>query len=46
MTAHDLLLVNLLWYVILTLAFAYEQNWGNVLYFLGAFVLTVGVYIK
>lgn len=46
MTAHDLLLGNLLWYVLLTCAFAYEGNLSNTLYFLGAFILTVGVYIK
>jgi hypothetical protein len=46
MTAHTLLLCNLAWYIALFLAFVYEGDKGNALYFLGAFILTVGVYIK
>lgn len=46
MTAHTLLLGNLVWYAILFLAFSYEGDKGNALYFLGALILTVGVYIK
>lgn len=45
MTAHNLLLGSLIWYALLTSAFVYEQNLGKALYFLGAFILTVGVFI-
>ena len=46
MNAHHLLLGNLAWYALLFCAFSYEGDKGNALYFLGAFILTVGVYIK
>lgn len=46
MNAHHLLLANLGWYLILCVAFMYEGDRGNALYFLGAFILTMGVYIK
>ena len=45
MSATTLLLGSLVWYALLALAFAYEHNIGKTLYFLGAFVLTVGVFI-
>ena len=45
MNANMLLVGSLVWYALLTLAFAYEQNTGKTLYFFGAFVLTVGVFI-
>lgn len=46
MNAHHLLLANLVWYLVLFAAFAYEGDKGNALYFFGAFILTIGVYIK
>lgn len=45
MNANTLLLGSLAWYALLALAFVYEQNFGKALYFLGAFILTVGVFI-
>lgn len=45
MTANHLLLGSLVWCALLTLAFTYEQNLGKALYFLGAFILTVGVFV-
>ena len=45
MSANTLLLGSLVWYMVLTLAFMYEHNLGKALYFLGAFILTVGVFI-
>lgn len=42
-----LLLVNVLWYLLLALAYGTELSWGKVLYFTGAAILTVGVlYMK
>lgn len=46
LSAHTLLLANLVWYVVLFSAFVYEGDKANALYFLGAFILTIGVYIK
>ena len=46
MNAHTLLLGNLAWHVVLFFAFVYEGDKGNALYFLGAFILTIGVFIK
>jgi len=45
MNATTLLVGSLVWYALLTLAFVYEQNTGKALYFFGAFILTVGVFI-
>ena len=36
MNAHTLLIGNLIWYLILFCAFAYEGDKGNALYFHGA----------
>lgn len=46
MNARTLLLGNLAWYAVLFAAFTYEGDKANALYFLGAFILTIGVYIK
>lgn len=46
LSAHTLLLANLVWYAVLFAAFTYEGDKGNALYFLGALILTIGVYIK
>ena len=45
MNANYLLLGSLAWYFVLALAFAWEMNLGKALYFLGAFILTIGVYV-
>lgn len=45
MNAQTLLLGNLVWYVVLTLAFLLEGNVPKALYFGGAFILTVGVFL-
>lgn len=45
MKADYLLLGSLGWYFILSFAFAYEMNLGKFLYFAGAFILTIGVYV-
>ena len=45
MNADYLLLGSLAWYFVLALAFAYEMNLGKFLYFAGAFILTIGVYV-
>jgi hypothetical protein len=45
MNATTLLIGSIVWYALLTLAFACEHNIGKTLYFFGAFILTVGVFI-
>lgn len=45
MKADYLLLCSLVWYAMLALAFAWEVNLGKFLYFVGAFILTIGVYV-
>lgn len=45
MRADYLLLGSLAWYFVLACAFVYENNLGKSLYFLGAFILTIGVYV-
>ena len=45
MNANYLLLGSLAWYFVLALAFTWEMNLGKTLYFLGAFILTIGVYV-
>jgi hypothetical protein len=45
MSANSLLIGSLLWYATLTCAFAYEANVGKSLYFFGAWILTIGVYL-
>jgi hypothetical protein len=45
MNANYLLLGSLVWYFVLAVAFSWEMNLGKALYFLGAFILTIGVYV-
>ena len=41
--AERLLIVNLIWYILLTLAFLAAGLYPKALYFLGAGILTIGI---
>jgi uncharacterized membrane protein len=45
MNTNYLLLGSLALYFVLALAFTWEMNLGKALYFLGAFILIIGVYV-
>ncbi len=45
MTASNLLFLNIFWNVLLLGAFAFEQNLGKALFYTGATILTVGLWI-
>lgn len=43
--ATHLMYCNAVWYLALTVAFGFAKNWGMLLYFTGATVLTIGVIV-
>ena len=43
--ANNLLFLNIWWNAVLLIAFAYEANLGKALFYAGATVLTVGLWI-
>lgn len=42
---NTLILVNIIWYLLLALLFGTEGNAGKTIYWIGAAVLSLGVYI-
>lgn len=44
-SANDLLFINIFWNALLLVAFAMEVNVGKALFYTGATILTVGLWI-
>ena len=42
-SANSLIVINVVWYLLLAVAFAFEGNIGKVPYWTGAAILSVGV---
>jgi len=43
--ANDLLFINIFWNALLLIAFAFELNVGKALFYAGATILTIGLWI-